>query len=122
MSLRQRRRAAPALLLAGLCGACTAPREGLHSPFAVRRAQAAAQVARLGDRPAAHWLVDLLEDPDPGVRLYAILALERMFGRTLGYVHYAPPEQRAAAVARWREALRAGRLPEPAPRTAAGGP
>lgn len=66
------------------------------------------RLAEAGDTEAIHALVSLLEDNDPGVRLYCILALERMCGTTYGFRYYDSPPQRAAAVARWRQALREG--------------
>ncbi|MBI5866272.1 MAG: hypothetical protein HZB38_17515, partial [Planctomycetes bacterium] len=61
--------------------------------------------AESGDKQAIHSLVSLLEDRDAAVRLYAIKALERLCGKTYGYVYYAPEPSRDAAVGRWREAL-----------------
>lgn len=80
----------------------------MTSPYPPDRAQAAVRLAESGDQQAVHALVTLLEDDDPAVRLYCILALARLCGTTNGYRYYDPPEQRAAAAARWRMALRAG--------------
>lgn len=98
-----------------LCGtwACESDagtRQRLGSINPLDRAQAAVRVAEQGDVGAVHRLVDLLEDPSDGVRMYAILALERLTGETYGYQYYANESQRAAAVERWRAALRAGEV------------
>lgn len=62
----------------------------------------------MGDVESVHTLVNLLEDDDRAVRLVASLALRRLCGDDLGYRYYDPPAQRAAAVQRWRDALRNG--------------
>jgi len=68
------------------------------------------EVAERGEVEAIHKLVDLLEDSDKGVRMYAILALRRLCGVDHGYHYYAKERDRAAAVTRWRHALRAGEV------------
>ncbi len=55
-------------------------------------------------------MIGLLDDPDIGVRLYAIAALRRLTGSDYGYRYYAAHAERAAAVARWQAAARAGEL------------
>mgnify|MGYP003879937573 CR=1 FL=1 len=57
-----------------------------------------------------HALIGLLDDPDIAVRLYAIAALRRLTGNDYGYRYYASDADRAAAVARWQAAARAGEL------------
>src|ERR1051325_8773704 len=86
---------------------CAAPRDppvvGHPSPeiniAAMRRA------ARDRDLSAAKSLVHELESDDPAVRFYAINALQRLTGLRMGYEFFAPQEERAAAVGRWREWL-----------------
>lgn len=90
------------------CASGATSREQLKSPSAFERAAAAVQSAEAGDAGAIHTLVDLLEDRDGGVRLYAIVALERLTGQTYEYQHFAPESQREVAVDRWRDALRRG--------------
>ena len=51
-------------------------------------------------------LVDRLSDSETEVRLFAEQALQKMTGVTLGYHHYDPPQQRRAAIERWRRWLR----------------
>jgi hypothetical protein len=82
----------------------------MRSDNALDRARGAVKAADEGDPAAVHTLVNLLEDWDEAVRMYAILALQRLCGEDLGYRYYAPPEVRSRAVARWRDALRRGEV------------
>lgn len=94
-----------------LCGGCaprTSARDGLQSRYPLDRAIAAVHAAERGDASAIHRLVELLDDSDRAVRMYSINALVRLTGRDYGYRHYEPDEARAAAVGRWRDALRRG--------------
>lgn len=68
------------------------------------------RLAEMGDRGAVHPLVELLEDPDRAVRMYTILALTRLCGEDFDYKYYEPEAERAAAVRRWRAALRNGEV------------
>lgn len=54
---------------------------------------------------AVPLLVDLLQDEDPSVRLYAIEGLRRITGTDHGYDYKAAALHRATAVKRWRESL-----------------
>ncbi|MFN0135539.1 MAG: HEAT repeat domain-containing protein [Phycisphaerae bacterium] len=92
------------------CASEQARREQLRSASALERARAAAFLAEAGDPKAVHSLVDLLEDSDDVVRMYGILALQRLCGESFGYQYHAAESQRTAAISRWREALREGRL------------
>jgi HEAT repeat protein len=74
------------------------------------RAEAVIEATEARDLNAVHTLVDLLEDPDAAVRMLAIVALRRLTDRDYGYRFYEDDLQRAAAVARWRAALRAGEV------------
>lgn len=85
-------------------------REHLVSPYPLDRARAAVELAEAGDAQAIDLLIELLNDRDRGVRMYAILALERLCGETYGYKYYNPEPQRAAAVARWRQARQRGEV------------
>ncbi|MFP4052565.1 MAG: hypothetical protein ACLFV7_01730 [Phycisphaerae bacterium] len=51
-------------------------------------------------------LVERLSDSETEVRLFAEQALQSITGVTLGYHHYDPPQQRRAAIKRWRRWLR----------------
>jgi hypothetical protein len=65
-----------------------------------------ARAMSLGDdRPEAAVLPALvaqLDDPDPVVRMAAGEELKRRTRRDFGYKSWAPPEERAIAVGRWR--------------------
>lgn len=109
-----------ALAVIAAAAGCRAP-GGLESTNPYERAHAAATRAEAGDESAVARLVALLQDEDPAVRLYAIRALYRLRGTTLGYKYYAPEGERAVAVRRWQEALQTGTLPEPTGTTPRGG-
>ena len=85
-------------------------REHLVSPYPLDRARAAVQLAEAGDALAVDLLIELLNDRDRGVRMYTILALERLCGQTYGYKYYDREPRRAAAVARWRQARQRGEV------------
>jgi len=59
-------------------------------------------VGQSHDKRSVPFLVDRLTDSEAEVRMYAILALERVTGRTFGYKYYERPELRELAVQRWR--------------------
>jgi hypothetical protein len=100
-----------ACLIAVWLTACqSTSRKELGSPNPLERAQAAVCLAEAGDAGAVHELVDLLEDSDRAVRMYAILALVRLTGADYGYKYYGTDLERAVAVRRWRDALRAGEV------------
>ncbi|MFW6133617.1 MAG: hypothetical protein ACOC8F_06940 [Planctomycetota bacterium] len=84
------------------------------------RARALVRAAGSGRRDVLPYLVDRLTDGQDSVRMYAILALERLTGRTLGYRYYDPPARRQDAVKRWRDWLedRASGTRQPAGATA----
>lgn len=115
------RRSLPLLLLAALCigpgSGCSSgrTRAELSSPSPIARARATVALAEQRDPAAVHKLVDLLEDPDQAVRMYAILALQRMTGEDFGYRYYDREAERRPAVERWRAALREGRVALRAP-------
>lgn len=64
-------------------------------------------------RAVLEMLVWRLDDDDPAVRFFAILALERMTGTRLGYSYHARPDQRLRAVQAWRRYLRDGSENDP---------
>ncbi|MCG3126210.1 MAG: hypothetical protein CHACPFDD_01040 [Phycisphaerae bacterium] len=102
-----------ACLLLGLATGgpgCGSERARLQSLSPVERAAAIIDVVRVRDRQAVPKLVGLLEDPDRGVRMFAITALVDLCGDDFGYRYFAAEAQRADAVARWREALRTGQV------------
>lgn len=70
------------------------------------RIEAMRQAADAKDMAAAPYIVEQLNDSDADVRMFAVMSLEKMTGRRLGYEHYAPAGQREEAVERWRQWLR----------------
>lgn len=99
-----------ALGLAAGCNANLFSRPDFRSNYAPDRARAAISAAERGRTNAAPSLVNLLEDRDPTVRMYAQIALERLFGESKGYRYYDAESQRTAAVEQWRDAIRSGSL------------
>jgi hypothetical protein len=96
------------LILAGLslltahgCGSSPVTQGGLHSPDPQTRLEHIAHAARAEDASAIAPLIENLSADDPAVRLYSILALEKLTGTRKGYQAYAPPPQRQAAINRW---------------------
>jgi hypothetical protein len=73
------------------------------------RLQAVHQAGQQRRADTAPLLVDRLTDSEREVRVYAIVALERITGTTMGYRHWDPPEKRQQAVERWRKWLAAQR-------------
>ena len=100
------------LLCGGLAAGCNSAgeRKALSSPSPVERARATVTLAEQRDAASVHKLVDLLEDPDQAVRMYAIIALRRLTGEDYGYRYYAREAERRPAVERWRAALRDGQV------------
>lgn len=73
------------------------------------RNQAIVRAGQLKDQKAIPFLVDRLTDSQEDCRLFAILALDRITGRTMGYNYYEPADKRAEAVRRWRQWMETGR-------------
>jgi HEAT repeat protein len=113
-----RRRGWLAIALLALAVGCSlAPKgfEGLSHPAPLVRARAVGMGRGLSDEVVLPALVDRLEDPDEVVRLTAHDELRHRSGQDFGFVPWADPAERAAAVARWRAWL-AKRPGAPAPR------
>ncbi len=98
------------LALALATGGCEAKYRKFDSTNPLVRAQAAIDAGATADFDAVPRLVDLLEDRDAAVRMYAIQSLRRLCGEDFGYRHYGTEVERKAAVQRWRAAVRAGTL------------
>jgi len=97
-------------ILAGAAGMCcsacaTSVRPSLNSPDPQARIVAVVQAGERGDQEAVPLLVDLLEDGDGAVRMYAIIALEKITGTRRGYDYAGTSLRRAVAVRAWREWL-----------------
>jgi hypothetical protein len=107
-----------ALLPGGLLSCRASPakaRAQLVSGTPEEQVRAAVRLTEHRDVQSIPELIALLNDSDPAVRMYAITALEDLTGQTYGYKFYAPEAERAAAIQRWQEALREGRLPTTPP-------
>lgn len=65
------------------------------------RATAIASAAETSDRAAIPRLITLLDSDDPGTRLLAIEALERLTGQTFGYDYAAPAALRRESIDQW---------------------
>lgn len=74
----------------------------LEDPVAHVRYEAAASLVKLQDNRGLDTIVDGLEDRDAMVRSKCALLLEDVTGEDLGYRADLAPDERAAAVARWR--------------------
>ncbi len=106
------------LLLVLAPGGCQTPahyRPDLRSPNLLQRVKAIVRAAEQGDRSAIDTLVALLDDPDAATRMYAIEALEKLCGTTMGYRYWDPEPQRRRAIARWQQARRTGQWPQRTP-------
>jgi hypothetical protein len=66
------------------------------------RYEAATSMVRMGDRRGLPVLIEGLEDRDPLVRARAIIVLYERTGETKDYKADDRPQERSAAVARWR--------------------
>lgn len=98
-----------AVICTPLSGGCTAPRPPLvvTHPDPSIKIPAFKKAVRKIDRRAVRTLVADLDNDDPAVRLYAIDALRRLTGATLGYRYYDGEEERRPSVGRWQQWLAA---------------
>ena len=67
------------------------------------RLAAITKAGRTRDEQAIPYLVERLTDSEPEVCFFAIIALRRITGRTLGYRYYQPRPLRTEAVLKWRQ-------------------
>ena len=91
--------------LGGCSSSATRSELALESPDPSVRAVAIVRAADRGDESVVPLLVDRLEDEDAAVRLYAILALDRLTGTRLGYEYGGSEVERRVSVDRWRRYL-----------------
>lgn len=99
------------LLAAGAAsaGGCGGPQQvGFNANDPGAKLAAIIEAGREKDRSAIPHLIEQLESDDQAVRMYAILALERITGTRRGYRYYAPPAERQNAIRRWVRAYRDG--------------
>jgi len=80
----------------------------IENPAPLVRARAVGLGRRQADSQVIPALVGRLGDADPVVRLAAHEELRRRTGRDFGYVSWASPEERSAAIDRWRAWLGQG--------------
>jgi len=106
------------MLVAGCARPHTPYPESFNSFLPEERILAAKHAAEIHDRGAIPLLVDRLEDDDPAVRLFTILALEKLTGTRLGYDYSSDDFQRARAAQRWRRYLAEQAASQPAPASA----
>jgi hypothetical protein len=99
---------APLLLLWGCAPRATEADFESPNPasklYAIRQAGAERDVSKV---PA---LIEQLDSDDPAVRMYSIIALDKIVGRRLGYSPYDPPWKREPTVQAWVEAYRSGQV------------
>ena len=96
-------------LLSGLLAACgsTCPRpirveQDLLDPSPSRRTVAVAAIRDGRNASSIPMLIEMLDDPDPAVRLAAHAALVDLTGRESAYRPWAPEPERREAVLAWR--------------------
>jgi len=98
---------------------------GFDSPNPAAKLYAIQRAGEQRDADAVPELISQLDSDDPAVRMYAIIALEKITGERKGYSPYDPPHQRMQAVERWAEAYaaeeKAPDQPDPAASTQAKG-
>jgi HEAT repeat protein len=73
-----------------------------HDSVSFVALEAAAAMLRLGDDGGLPRLVQGLEDPDPRLRSKSLIVLEERTGQTMDFRPDDHPQERAAAVGRWR--------------------
>ncbi len=84
------------------CGVGPRTFQDLQNPAPIVRARAVGLGREVPAAVAIPALIDRLEDADGVVRMTACEALRQRTGQDFGYVAWADPSDRAAAVARWR--------------------
>jgi HEAT repeat protein len=77
-------------------------RRAAADPVAHVACEAAASLLKMEDAAGYERLVQGLSDPDPRIRSRCVLLLERATGTDHDYRPDDAPEERAAAIARWR--------------------
>jgi hypothetical protein len=109
---------AAAMLPCWGCGLAPHSFRKLQPPAATVRARSVGGDPRTADPNVVPALVGRLEDDDPVVRLAAGEELRKRTGQDFGFVAWASPEERSAAIARWRSWMKAPPMPaDPIPAT-----
>ncbi len=98
---------------------------GFNSANPASKIYAIENAVRQDDRPAVKNIIEQLDSDDQAVRAVAIAALKRMTGETFGYRDFDPPDERRAAIDRWKQAWTSGEIqrlqPPPAQRPSTDG-
>jgi hypothetical protein len=91
-----------------LCAGCQAPRGpvDIHSDDPDLKIIAIQRAAATNNKQDIAPMVDELNSEDPAMRFYSIEALRRLTHDDLGYRYYEDDEQRAPAIARWKDWLK----------------
>ena len=98
------------------CGLLSRRFPKMQTPAPVVRARSIGQDDRRPNVQVVPALVGRLDDPDPVIRLATHEELRRRTGRDFGFIPWGSPEDRAAAVKRWRDWLAGPPVPaEPLP-------
>lgn len=99
-------------LLALLCGCADQPvsEGGFNARDPQSKLYAIHRAGETRDASAIPHLIEQLGSDDQLVRMYAITALDKITGKTLGYVYYESPDKRAAAIEQWIKAYKGGQL------------
>ena len=100
------------------CGPGEGPTVSLTSDDPAGRIPAMKVAAQRKDPAAVPKLVELLASDDPAERFYAIEALRRITGKTMGYTYYGSDQERAEAIARWKASIGPVSGPSPASKPA----
>ena len=111
---------AAALVFVAVAMGCQPPRAeegGFESADPASKLYAIHRAGMQSDANAVPQLIGQLDSDDPAVRMYAIVALEKITGQRKGYSPYDPPHKRAAAVQRWAREYRQANVSEPDPST-----
>ena len=90
------------MVMCGCGPASERVRTSIQSPVAAERIRAIRVFVQNANMDAIPQIVDRLDDEDPAVRFVAIVGLERLTGKRLGYRYGGAEADRAAAVSRWR--------------------
>ena len=91
--------------ITGCDGSASSLAAKLQAEYPSERICGCIAAAERKDMSVLRLLVARLDDPDADVRLFAIGALRRLTGQTLGYRYFDDAQERAGAVRRWREWL-----------------
>lgn len=101
---------ATALCLTPACAPPPASEGGFDAEDPASKLYAIRAAGTQSDQTKIPELIEQLNSDDPAVRMYAILALEKITGDRKAYDPYAPAHERNAAVRRWVDAYNAKQI------------